>query len=200
MARNFKEALKFRRTYYHITNSSPVSNQEIKEIIELALTHVPSSFNSQSTRIVLLLGKSHNKFWDITKETLKKIVPEDSFEATESKINNSFNCGYGTILFYEDEEVVKGMQQAFPTYQEKFPEWSAHTSAMHQLAIWTMLEDTGLGASLQHYNPLVDEKVKDEWHISPKWKLIAQMPFGTPTQQPGDKEMKPLHERFLHFE
>ena len=47
---------------------------------------------------------------------------------------------------------------------------------MHQFAIWTMLEDAGLGASLQHYNPLIDEKVQNEWKLNPNWKLIAQMP------------------------
>ena len=41
------------------------------------------------------------------------------------------------------------------------------TSAMHQLAIWTMLEDAGFGASLQHYNPLIDEAVAKQWHINP---------------------------------
>lgn len=199
MTRNFKEAIKNRRTYYTISNNSPISNKEIEQIIEIALTNVPSAFNSQSTRIVLLLGKNHTKFWDITKETLKKIVPEESFKTTETKINNCFSCGYGTILFYEDKEIVEGLQHAFPTYQDKFPQWSDHTSGMHQFAVWTMLEDAGLGASLQHYNPLIDEAVAKEWHINPKWRLIAEMPFGLPTGKPGDKEIKPLDQRFLIF-
>lgn len=200
MTRNFKEAIKNRRTYYTISNSSPISNKEIEQIIEIALANVPSAFNSQTARIVLLLGKNHTKFWDITKEALKKIVPEESFKTTETKINDCFNCGYGTILFYEDEEIVKGLQHAFPAYQNKFPQWSDHTSGMHQFAIWTMLEDAGLGASLQHYNPLIDEAVAKEWHINPEWKLIAEMPFGSPTGKPGDKEIKPLDQRFLIFE
>lgn len=200
MTRNFKEAIKNRRTYYTISNSSPISNKEIEQIIEIALANVPSAFNSQTARIVLLLGKNHTKFWDITKEALKKIVPEESFKTTETKINDCFNCGYGTILFYEDEEIVKGLQHAFPAYQNKFPQWSDHTSGMHQFAIWTMLEDAGLGASLQHYNPLIDEAVAKEWHINPEWKLIAQMPFGSPTGKPGDKEIKPFDQRFLIFE
>ena len=82
MAKNFKEAVKHRRTYYNITNSSPISDNEIKEIIDFAVTNVPSAFNSQSTRVVLLLGKNHKKFWDITKEALRVIVPADAFEKT----------------------------------------------------------------------------------------------------------------------
>lgn len=199
MTRNFKEALKHRRTSYNISNSSPISDNEIKEIIDFAVTNVPSAFNSQTTRVVLLLGENHTKLWDITKDTLRKIVPEEAFGQTEAKINNSFNCGYGTILFYEDTEIVKNLQQAFPLYKDKFPVWSQQTSAMHHLAVWTMLEDAGFGASLQHYNPLIDEAVAKEWVINPNWELIAEMPFGTPTQQPGEKEFKPLDQRVLVF-
>lgn len=199
MTRNFKEALKHRRTSYNISNSSPISDNEIKEIIDFAVTNVPSAFNSQTTRVVLLLGENHTKLWNITKDTLRKIVPEEAFGQTEAKINNSFNCGYGTILFYEDTEIVKNLQQAFPLYKDKFPVWSQQTSAMHQLAVWTMLEDAGFGASLQHYNPLIDEAVAKEWAINPNWELIAEMPFGTPTQQPGEKEFKPLDQRVLVF-
>lgn len=199
MTRNFKEALKHRRTSYNISNSSPISDNEIKDIIDFAVTNVPSAFNSQTTRVVLLLGKNHTKLWDITKDTLRKVVPEEAFGQTEAKINNSFNCGYGTVLFYEDTEIVKNLQQAFPLYKDKFPVWSQQTSAMHQLAVWTMLEDAGFGASLQHYNPLIDEAVAKEWAINPNWELIAEMPFGTPTQQPGEKEFKPLDQRVLVF-
>lgn len=66
---------------------------------------------------------------------------------------------------------------------------------MHQLAIWTMLEDKGLGASLQHYNPLIDEDVRSTWHLPETWQLIAQMPFGTPVAEPGGKEFDDLSER-----
>ena len=180
MTRDFKEALRHRRTYYHITNSSPISDEQIKEIIDFAVMNVPSAFNSQSTRIVLLLGKNHKKLWEITKETLKRL-------------------GYGTILFFEDKAVVEQLQDSFPTYYDKFPVWAQQTSAMHQLAIWTMLEDAGLGVSLQHYNPLIDETVYAEWKLDPKWELVAQMPFGTPTEGPGPKEIKPLDKRVLVF-
>ena len=154
MERSFSEALKHRRTYYSITNQSPIPDQEIECIVNMTVRHVPSAFNSQSTRVVLLLGESHKKLWQIVKDALKKIVPAEAFVKTEEKIDNSFACGYGTVLFFEDQKVVKGLQEAFPSYQDNFPGWSLQTSAMHQLAIWVMLEDVGFGASLQHYNPV----------------------------------------------
>ena len=103
MVQNFKEALKHRKSYYHITNSSPISDEQIKEIIDFAVMNIPSAFNSQSTRIVLLLGENHKRLWKITKDTLKRLVSAEAFKATEAKINESFAAGYGTILFFEDK-------------------------------------------------------------------------------------------------
>lgn len=199
MERNFKEALKNRRTYYSISNKSLISDREIEEIINAALTYLPSAFNSQTARIVLLLGEQHKKFWNIVKSTLKKIVPPQNFPATEAKIDGAFASGYGTVLFFEDQDIVKSLQEKFTDYKDKFPDWSHHTSAMHQLAIWTMLEDAGFGASLQHYNPLIDEEVIKTWNLGEHWKLIAQMPFGVPTAEPGKKEIIPLDKRFKIF-
>ena len=199
MARDFKEALRHRRTYYHITNSSPISDEQIKEIIDFAVMNVPSAFNSQSTRIVLLLGKNHKRLWEITKETLKRLVSAEVFKGTEAKIDGSLAAGYGTILFFEDKAVVEQLQDSFPTYYDKFPVWAQQTSAMHQLAIWVMLEDVGFGASLQHYNPLIDEEVRRAWNLPEHWHLIAEMPFGLPIGKPGEKEFQPLEERVRIF-
>ena len=70
---------------------------------------------------------------------------------------------------------------------------------MHQLAVWTMLEDAGFGASLQHYNSLIDKEVIATWKLPATWELIAQMPFGTPVAEPGEKEFNDLSERIKIF-
>ncbi|MFV0419467.1 MAG: nitroreductase family protein [Dysgonomonas sp.] len=199
MEKDLKKAIEGRRTYYTINSESPISDKEIKEIIDFSVLNVPSAFNSQSTRVVLLLGEHHKKLWNIVKDVLKKIVPAKDFGATESKIDNAFAAGHGTVLFYEDQAVVEGLQKSFPSYADNFPVWSQHTSAMHQFTIWTLLEEAGLGASLQHYNPIIDEEVAKAFKIDAKWKLVAQMPFGTPTDKPGKKEFQPLDNRVIVF-
>lgn len=199
MERYFSEAMEHRRSYYSLTNQSLITDQEIEAIIEKAVRHVPSAFNSQSTRVVLLLGEAHRKLWQIVKETLKKVVTESTFALTEKKIEHSFESGYGTVLFFEDQNVVKKLQETFPIYQDRFPDWSLQTSAMHQFAIWTMLEDAGFGASLQHYNPLIDEEVRQTWNLPESWLLIAEMPFGVPLHEPAQKEFQPIEERVRIF-
>jgi predicted oxidoreductase (fatty acid repression mutant protein) len=199
MNNTFKEALQNRRTYYAIGNQSPVSDEEIESAVKFAVKHVPSAFNSQSTRVVLLLGENHKRLWNITKDILREIVPADAFANTEKKIDSSFLSGYGTVLYYEDQDVVRGLQQNFKAYADNFPVWSNHTSAMHQLVIWTMLEDMGFGVNLQHYNPLIDDKVAAEWQIPSSWKLIAEMPFGNPVAMPGEKQYNAIDDRVKIF-
>ena len=198
MKTDLREAIQHRRSYYSISNQSPVSDGEIQEILSFAVTNVPSAFNSQSTRVVLLLKEQHTKLWSIVKETLRKIVPSESFRATERRIN-SFSAGYGTILYFEEQNIIKSLQEKFPSYAGNFPLWSEQTSAMHQFAIWTLLESTGFGVSLQHYNPLIDEEVKQTWKLPESWRLVAQMPFGKPIQEPGEKSFNPIDERVLVF-
>lgn len=152
MERNFKEALKHRRSYYAIEAKSPVSDEEITDMIRLAVETTPSAFNSQSARLVLLLGEQHKKLWQIVHDTLQKIVAAHAFEATSRKIEKSFASGYGTVLFFEDQTIVEGLQKAYPLYRDKFPEWSEHTSAMHQFVVWTMLEDA---VSVLLYNIII---------------------------------------------
>ncbi len=198
MSKDFYTALKARRSIYSISKEQIVSNEKIQEVIEAAVKHTPSAFNSQSGRVLLLLGEQHDKLWDITKEALRKIVPEDAFAPTEEKIN-SFKSGYGTVLFFEDETIIKDLQSQFALYKDNFPIWSQHASGILQFVIWTGLEAEGLGASLQHYGGLIEEQVIQEWNVPNTWKLIAQLPFGKPTAEPGVKEFKPLEERIKVF-
>jgi predicted oxidoreductase (fatty acid repression mutant protein) len=199
MSKDFLTAVADRRTFYGISNEAVISDERLKEVIDHAVKHTPSAFNSQSTRIVLLLQKEHEKFWNMTKEALRKIVPADSFAPTEEKIN-AFRNGYGTVLFFEDNSVVESLQQQFALYKDNFPVWSQHTNAMHQFVIWTALEMEGYGASLQHYTELIEEDVKKEWSLPGNWKLIAQMPFGKPIAQPDEKQFQPLDERIKVFQ
>ena len=188
-----------RRSIYALSNQLPVSNDEIVNLVEHAVLHTPSAFNSQSTRIVVLFGEDHKKLWDITEETLKTIVGDDEkFQGTKDKIAG-FRAGAGTVLFFEDKGVVRNMQEAASLYADKFPIWAHQTSAMHQYVIWTALASLDIGANLQHYNPVIDQRVADAWDIADDWELNAQMVFGAIEQPAGDKAFQPIDERMKVF-
>lgn len=188
-----------RRSIYALSDNLPVSNDEIVDLVEHAVLHTPSAFNSQSARIVVLFGEDHKKLWDITEETLKVIVGDDErFQGTKDKIAG-FRAGAGTVLFFEDKGVVRNMQEAAPLYADKFPIWAHQTSAMHQYVIWTALASLDIGANLQHYNPVIDQRVADAWNIADDWELNAQMVFGSIEQPAGEKAFQPVKERMKVF-
>lgn len=198
MSKGFYKAVEDRRTIYAIGKEKVVSYEKILELVNGAVKNAPSAFNSQSARVVVLLGEYHDKLWDITKAELKKIVPEENFSGTEEKIN-SFKGGYGTVLYFEDQDVVKNLQQQFAIYKDNFPIWSQQGSGILQYIVWTSLEIEGLGASLQHYNPLIDNEVRKAYDIPDNWKLIAQMPFGNVVSPADKKDFLPLKDRIKVF-
>ena len=192
------EAIQQRRSYYSITNKSTLEDAQLIKIIEEVVKHVPSSFHNQSQKVVVLLHEQHNKLWDITREELRKIVPEDKFATTEAKIKG-FEAGYGTILFFDDTKVTHYFEEHFPLYKDNFEPWAQQANGMLQYALWTVLEAEGMGVNLQHYNPLIDEEVRKTWDIDANWKLIAQMPFGIPSAQPEEKAYVPIEQRVKVF-
>ncbi len=115
MSDAFLSSIKNRRTIYALDKQLPVSQEKIVELVKEAVSHSPSAFNSQSSRVVVLFGAEHEQFWNIAKDELKKIVPADAFAATETKLN-SFAAGAGTVLFFEDQTVVRQLQEQFALY------------------------------------------------------------------------------------
>ena len=197
--KNLLSAIQDRRTYYAIGSDAVLSDAETAKRIEQAVLHVPSAFNSQSGRVVVLFGEAHKKLWNITLETLHAIVAADRFAPTEEKIA-SFAAGHGSVLYFNDEDVTAGLMEQFAAYRDNFPIWAQQANGMLQYAVWMLLEEQGFGVSLQHYNPLIDEQVKRTWGLPASWKLIAEMPFGTPLAAPGEKAFAPLESRMKVFE
>ena len=193
----FQEAIQKRRSIYTLGTQVNLSHNEISKVIESCLFNAPSAFNSQSTRLVLLFGESYQKFWEMVLNTLKKLISPENFGPTEKKIL-SFSKGVGTVLFFEEEKTIQKLQKDYPTYAEQFPKWSEQGNAILQYMIWTALAEKGIGASIQHYNPLIDTQTRQLFQLPESWHLIAQMPFGSIEAPAGVKTHLPLEKR-LHI-
>ena len=189
------QSLRKRRSQYSLGREVKQSQAEIEALVKEAIRLSPSSFNSQSSRAVILFGAQSERFWELVRESLRPLVPAEAFGGTEQKLA-SFAAGVGTVLFYEDQDVVKGLQEQFALYADNFPVWSEQSSGIAQVAVWTALSEAGIGASLQHYNPVVDEAARREWNLPASWKLRAQMPFGSNEAPFGEKTFMDDAERF----
>jgi uncharacterized protein len=199
MSNQFIDLITQRRTIYAIGKNVEQSSEYLTDLIQNAIKQSPSSFNSQSSRAVILLNAESEKFWNIVKEKLKSYAKDEESAAKTSAKMDSFAAGVGTVLFFEDLDVVKGLQEQFPSYAENFPIWAEHSTAIAQFATWTALHTEGLGASLQHYNPIVDEEVHAQWNIPVNWKLRAQLVFGSVEGEARAKDYMNDEDRFKIF-
>lgn len=215
------QLIQLRRTHYALNKHLAIPRSRIEQIVKESLLHVPSSFNSQSTRVVVLFGTEHGKLWDIVTDVLKKKVAEAKWGPTGRKMA-MFKKAAGTvssrlclelfdgrivtnktksqIMFFEDQTIVDKSIAQFPSYAQHFGAWATQSDAMLQYTIWLGLEAEGLGASLQHYNPIIDDRVAAEWKIPASWKLNAQMVFGGYEDIPAAKDFMPLEERYKVFQ
>lgn len=198
MKKELLEMIEKRRSIYDLGSRKVLSEERISEIVKEAVKYCPTAFNSQSARVVVLFGENHQKLWDIVLQKLKEVAPQDGFAKTELKIA-SFAAGYATILFFEDLDAVEDLQKKFPLYAENFSKWSLQANGMLEYIVWTALEAESAGASLQHYNPLIDDDVKKTWNLPQKWQLLAQMPVGSIEAPAGDKSFLPIDERVKIF-
>lgn len=194
----FIDQLKKRRSIYALGKKVHYSQSYVAELIQESIRSCPSAYNSQSTRVVVLFAESHIQFWNIVKEIQKKLVPVSVFEGVEMKIEQCADA-YGTVLFYEDQNVIHQLQKKVPFSAEYFQNWSEQTSGMAQFAAWTALADSGLGASLQHYNPEIDEAVAIHFNIAQSWHMRAQLVFGSVEEDAVEKACVDEQERFLVY-
>ena len=95
-SKNFLSTTESRRTYYQLTNESTISDARIKELVTHTIKHVPSSFNSQTTRMVVVLKEKHEELWDAIMEIYKVQLPADKFEHAKGRMVG-FRKAYGTV-------------------------------------------------------------------------------------------------------
>lgn len=183
------ESLKKRRTYYNINDVLPVSAEEVVALVKELTELVPDAFNMKSARVVIALDEQNDKLWDTIYDAFGGKVAREKIDG--------FSAGRGTILFFIDEDTVKGMQDRFASYAANFPGWALQANGMLQLSIWSSLRELGIGASLQHYNPVIDDGVREFFELPASYQLVAQMPFGGIVEEPAEKEREDIDLRVI---
>lgn len=172
MKSEFNQLAAQRRSIYALGKNVTATPEEIYELVTTAVRNSPSAFNSQTVRAVVLFNQASDQVWDIVEETLAKIVTDPAaFEKTKQKIA-SFRAGIGTVLYLTDTSSVHKLEEQFPAYAANFAPWA----------------EQGIGASLQHYNPLIDDAIHHAFDLPAEWQLRAEMPFGSIEAPAGNKD------------
>ena len=90
------DAISSRRSYHQTTNESTIPDARIHELITHTIKHVPSAFNSQTTRMIVVLKEKHEELWDAIMEIYKVQLPADKFEHAKGRMVG-FRKAYGTV-------------------------------------------------------------------------------------------------------
>ena len=143
----FVELVEKRRSIYALGTDSQYSKREITDRVREVVKQVPTAFNSQTTRVVVLFDEANNKFWDHIYNVQKDIL-EGGMQEWMSGVVTGAKNGIGTVLFFEDLDAAKQM----PTQGTRTEAYKQNNNANAQYAIWLALAEMNLGASLQHFN------------------------------------------------
>ena len=196
MNSTFNKLTAQRRSIYALGDQLTNSPEEIYDLIITAIKNSPTAFNSQTVRAVVLFGKSSDKVWDIVEVALKEVVKDpQAFANTQKKIA-SFRAGFGTVLFLTETDTVHELEKQFPAYADNFADWAEQGIGGAQQAVWTALAEQQIGASLQHYNPLIDDAIHQAFNLPDSWQLRAEMPFGSIEAPAGNKDFRDDSEKF----
>ena len=179
--------LKERRSFYTLGKKEDLNNDVLKHFIGEILELTPDAFNMQSVRLLVLFDENSEAFWDKVNQTFDNTLDKEKFAG--------FKNANGTILFFTDGKTVENMGNQFPLYKENFVTFASHAMGMAQINLWNALRTKDLGATLQHYNPIIDTWVKKDYNLPEEWQLAAQMPFGKILKSEEKKEKLPRSER-----
>lgn len=193
-----QDSLSIRRSVYGLGKLSHSADNCLEDSVKSCLLNCPTPFNAQSARLVILFNEYHQNLWDKIGQNLNKIIPSAKQKATQEKIAGFANAS-GTILFFEDSRALSEMKRKFPLYAENMKIWTQQANGMLQFMIWQVLSENNIGASLQHYNEIIEKNLYSMYNLPKNWKIVAQMPFGSIEKEPPDKTFLPLEERIKIF-
>lgn len=193
-----QDSLSRRRSIYGLGELTASANSCLLDSIRLCLMNCPTPFNAQSARLAILFGASHQKLWNQIWENIKGLVPNSRQKASKEKVDG-FSAAHGTILYFEDKTTLSEMKKKFPDYGKNMKLWTQQANGMLQFMIWQVLTENNIGASLQHYNEIIENDIYNMFDIPKNWELVAQMPFGSIEKEPMPKTFLPIEERMKVF-
>lgn len=173
----YRKVLSQRRSEYNLDRNIDVPRSKIVDMVSGVAVLTPSPFNIQSHRALVLFDEDHDDYWVIVRDALIDKIGEERFKASKKRVD-SFAASRGTVLFFIDDPSVERLCADQPSYASMFPIWAEQSCGMFQYAVWMGFRDMGIGANLQHYNPLVDHHVQKRFRVPEGYRLVSQMPFG----------------------
>jgi len=96
----FMQTVALRRSIYALNATSPISDARILDLTHQTLRGVPSAFNSQTTRLVVLLKAEHVRFWAMARDVFLADVQDDKAKEALAAKMDGYAKAYGSVRFF----------------------------------------------------------------------------------------------------
>ncbi|KAK7194247.1 hypothetical protein NESM_000339500 [Novymonas esmeraldas] len=197
-------ALGARRSVYHVNKLLPLSAEEVCTLVKAAVRaaeRLSADDVPHSTRVVLLLGSAHDAFWDLVADQIHRVASPATAAVGAAKVDHSMKAAAVTLLFYSDTRVESSIAARLTRLGHDGDDMAAVMGtrgvAAAEMAVWTALACAGIGATLHHYNVLVEQLVTQQLQLPPWWRMQSQMPLGGVARPPDAKSYAPMEDRCI---
>ena len=134
----FRALMAARHSEYYLAPEWVAPQKSVEGMLGDLLQQMPTHFNCQPVRVVLLTGAAHARHWDLVAQALLAKIGQARFDdGTKQKIATSFASGVATLLFYDDTATTQRMVAQFPSLAANFPKWAQQVQGSHQYMAWT---------------------------------------------------------------
>lgn len=190
-------SINHRRSITQLKTTVPFDKEVFSQMIQDVIKNTPSAFNSQSSAVLVIFEETHRQFWEVVRQRVNPLVSDEGAKNRTNQKIDGFKSGDGTVIFLENQTINQSLRERFPLYASSVDLWADQGQGFVQYGVWLALHEQGFGASLQHYNPLIDDYVYDNLSIDRHFKIVGQMPFGSFDDKPNPKKFIDLKQRYF---
>lgn len=178
----FLDLLDERRSVRQLT-PAPVTEAFIQDL-ETTVGLVPSAFNTQPWRVILLLDQ-HDAFWTHVNGAIQERLEDDRRERYLAR-SSAMRPGGITILIFED---LGASDSTVDLTFDAQRDYASQSLGMLQLALWLTVTAHGLATSLQHWQEFMEDIALDLAGLSTgRFRLVTFMPVGRAIDPPQERQ------------
>lgn len=190
----FDQLLEKRRSTYMMSANTDVTEEAIVEALRKNVRQVPTAYNSQTTRYVVVFGDANKKLWEHIYDVQKDVLDSELWTQV-GPVVNSYKDVKGTVIFFEDHNALENI----PSPGNSRNIYKQNNAGNGQLVTWLTLAELGLGATLNHFNigfeQGFDSKIREFFNLPDTYEMTAQMPFGAIEQPAYPKDFMDSEEQ-----
>lgn len=168
-----------------------LSADDVTKLIQQVVAITPTCYNCQGSRVIILYGEEHTRFW----QRLMKLKVDTAEE--RRFLEESVVPAAGTVVLLEDDLSVKVMQKMYPSFAMAFPYFAEHSSGMVELSLTVGLAQKEIGTIIRHYRTDPAEVLEADSDVPETWKMKAQIAFGLKTAPSMRREELPDSHCFI---